>query len=445
MKRSDNELLTTELHGVSWRRTRSGLLNILFSVTPWKPRATPPIDRGKLWLDNEVYLQYLKTLIITILLIGPCPTLLSAQVRIRIFANQEPESAVFSVSSGRYEVNTYKEGAVLLVKGNLLVFSKLNGRLAVKAMGSEGVICDSVIISGLTGHDTFTLRLNGKIPMRQSYSGDLQCLPDLGTLLFINICDIESYIAGVVKAEGGPGKNAEYFKTQAIIARTYMYRYLDKHFQDRFNLCDNTHCQAFNGVTTDSLIIRASAETKNLVILGPDSALIISAFHSNCGGETSPSEDVWLSGQPYLRKVTDPYCLASRNALWQRVLGISEWADYLKKNGFTGSLEDPTLLNFSQFSRKKDYRAGSFSIPLRKIREDMNLRSSFFSVTVKNDSVIINGKGYGHGVGLCQEGAMAMASEGFDYKQIIEFYYSGVRITDIKYAVSPSAAARRLP
>ena len=75
----------------------------------------------------------------------------------------------------------------------------------------------------------------------------------------------------------------------------------------------------------------------------------------------------------------------------------------------------------------------------------MNLRSSFFSVTVKNDSVVINGKGYGHGVGLCQEGAMAMASAGFDYKQIIEFYYMGVRITDIKNAVSPSAAARHLP
>ncbi|MCU0472363.1 MAG: SpoIID/LytB domain-containing protein [Bacteroidales bacterium] len=428
MKKIDNTLLTTELHGVSQRRTQRRSPYKLCRVAPWKPRVTP-------WLTYQIFQQSLKIFIVTIFLTYTFPGYLTAQVRIRIFADHSPESAVFSVSAGKYEVNTYKGVNVLLVKGNLLVISKLNGRLAVKAMGSEGVICDSVTLSGLTGNDSFTLRLNDKIPLRQSYSGDLQCLPDFGTLLFINICDIESYIAGVVRAEGGSGKNPEYVKTQSIIARTYMYRYFDKHFADRFNLCDNTHCQAFNGITTDTLVIRAAIETRGLVILGPDTSLIISAFHSNCGGETAPSEDVWLSGQPYLRKVTDPYCLASRNALWQRVISLSEWTSYLKKNGFTGSVDDTSLLNFSQFTRKKDYKAGSYSIPLRKIREDLNFRSSFFSVTTKKDSVVIKGKGYGHGVGLCQEGAMAMASKGFDYKQIIEFYYAGVRITDIKNAV----------
>ena len=135
----------------------------------------------------------------------------------------------------------------------------------------------------------------------QYYSGDLQCFPDLGTLVLINISDIEKYISGVVRAEGGTGKNLEYFKTQAIIARTYMYKYFDKHTADRYNVCDNTHCQAFNGLSSDSLLNEAALETKGLVILDKDSTLIISAFHSNCGGETSSSEDVWLSGQPYLK------------------------------------------------------------------------------------------------------------------------------------------------
>ena len=64
----------------------------------------------------------------------------------------------------------------------------------------------------------------------------------------------------------------------------------------------------------------------------------------------------------------------------------------------------------------------------------MNLRSSFFSVVSLGDSIVLNGRGYGHGVGLCQEGAMVMAGKGFDFRQIIDFYYSEVITTDIKHA-----------
>ena len=97
-----------------------------------------------------------------------------------------------------------------------------------------------------------------------------------------------------------------------------MYKYFDKHLSDRYNVCDNTHCQAFNGLSGDSVINRAAMETRGQVILDRDSILIISAFHSNCGGETSAPEDVWLTSQPYLKRVADPYCLTSRNASWEK-------------------------------------------------------------------------------------------------------------------------------
>jgi stage II sporulation protein D len=236
----------------------------------------------------------------------------------------------------------------------------------------------------------------------------------------------------VVEAEGGPGKNIGYFKTQAVIARTYMYKYFDKHIADRYNLCDNTHCQAYNGITTDSVIVRAALETAGLVILAPDSTLIISAFHSNCGGETSPSQNVWLTGQPYLKKVVDPYCQSSRNAVWQKKIALNEWTGYLKRMGYTGNTGDVSLFNFLQTSRSGYLNTGTFSLPLQQIRKDMDLRSTFFSVSVEGDSVILKGRGYGHGVGLCQEGAMVMASKGFDYKQIIDFYYTGVLISNIR-------------
>ena len=158
------------------------------------------------------------------------------------------------------------------------MITRYNGQLAVKAGYAKGFICDSIVLYGTTGDDFFSLRINDGIPVRQFYSGDLKCFPDLGTLVMINNCDVERYIAGVVKAEGGSGKYKEYLKTQAIIARTYMYKYFDKHLSDRYNVCDNTHCQAFNGLSGDSLINMAAFETKGLVILDHDSILIISPF-----------------------------------------------------------------------------------------------------------------------------------------------------------------------
>jgi stage II sporulation protein D len=360
---------------------------------------------------------------------------LNGQVRIRLFTSNDLSYAVFSVSSGQYEIDSYSGQHIILKDGELAIISEYGGRLAVKTKSTVVFKCDSVILRGKTGNDSFTLRANGKAPLRQYYSGDLQCIPDIGTILLINICDIESYVAGVVKAEGGSGRNIEYFKTQAIIARTYMYKYFNKHIADRYNLCDETHCQAFNGVTRDSVINKASFETKGLVILGPDSTLIISAFHSNCGGETSPAEFAWLSSQPYLKRVIDPWCHSSRNATWTKSISFTTWTDYISKAGFRGNIADRSQFNFSTLTRQNDYRAGTFTYPIRQIRTDLNLRSAFFSLKVAGDSVIFNGRGYGHGVGLCQEGAMVMASKGYTYSQIIDFYYSGVIITDIKNAV----------
>jgi stage II sporulation protein D len=372
--------------------------------------------------------------VINILFLSVISTLVSGQIRVRLFSNQSPESVVFSVIGGKYEMNSFNGEPLQITVGEPVIISKLSGRLAIKTRNSKGFLCDSVIFTGKTGDDYFYIRVNGKIPVRQKYSGDLQCFPDLSTIVLINTCDIEKYISGVVRTEGGSGKSLEYFKSQAVIARTYMYRYFDKHLTDRYNVCDNTHCQAFNGLSYDTILNLAALSTRGLVILDQDSALIISAFHSNCGGETSSPEDVWLTRQPYLKSIKDPYCLNSRNAIWEKSMSISFWLEYIKKFGYTKKTDDPSVFNFSQESRMTEYRTDTFKIPLRIIRDDLNLRSTFFSVAAKNDSIIFTGRGYGHGVGLCQEGAMNMALKGFNYQQIINFYYSGVIITDIKNA-----------
>jgi stage II sporulation protein D len=359
----------------------------------------------------------------------------SSQVSIRLFTEFSPDYAIFTVISGKYSLSNGSGTSIIAGKEDPLLIARYNSKIYVKQRNHEALLGDSVEIKGLTGSDNFSLKINVSGTSERYYSGDLKCYSDMETLLLLNSCDIEQYLAGVVKAEGGNGKNEEYFRTQAVIARTYTYKYFNKHSIDRYNLCDDTHCQVYYGLISDSLIINAVQHTSGLVITTPDSLLINSAFHSNCGGETSPSEFAWVTSEPYLKKVTDPYCRNSRNALWNKKISLNDWTEIMIKNGYTGILSNPSLFSFNQSTRMPDYVAGSFSMPFRTIRSALSLRSSFFSVSVDGDSLLLKGRGYGHGVGLCQEGAMIMAVKGYTYKQIIDFYYFGVLILDIKNAV----------
>lgn len=370
--------------------------------------------------------------LILILLLILSETDFYGQVKIRLFANSQPESVIFGVTSGTYEINASNGEHYKITKGDLVLISKYNGRLAVKLRNTPAFASDSVYISGAAGDDSFSLMLNGVLPVRQYYSGDLKFLPDLGTILMINTCGEDEYIAGVVRAEGGSGKNIEYFKTQAVLVRTYLYKYLNKHIHDGYNLCDNTHCQAYNGLSADSILNEAALETKGQVILDHDSILIISAFHSNCGGETASPEDVWLTGQPYLKSIRDPYCGASRNSSWEKKMSGNEWITLMQNSGYSQKDSSLSVFKFIQNSRVADYRTGLFTMPLTDIRNALNLRSTFFSVFPEGDSILISGRGYGHGVGLCQEGAMAMAAKGFNYRQIIDFYFANIIVADIR-------------
>ncbi len=371
-----------------------------------------------------------------LLLVFLLPGLAPAQVMVRVFADRKPSSASLSVINGKFELDTYDGSPVAIESGDPVIFAMYGGRVAVKLRNSVSFTVDSLIVRGLTGSDNFSLRINGSPGERRYYSGSLKCIADLGVFVFTNICDAEEYIAGVVRTEGGPGRRIEYLKSQALLARTYLYGHSGRHLIDGYNLCDNTHCQAFNGVTSDSLILRAASETRGQVILAGDSTLMISAFHSNCGGETSTSDFVWLADHTYLKKVTDPYCIKSPNAHWKKTIPLAEWESYLKRSGYVISQNPARSYNFVQNTRHNEYRIGTFSIPFNKIRNDLNLKSSFFSVSREGSSIVLSGRGYGHGVGLCQEGAMVMAARGFKAGEIIKFYYSDVIITDVKNAKS---------
>jgi stage II sporulation protein D len=172
-----------------------------------------------------------------------------------------------------------------------------------------------------------------------------------------------------------------------------------------------------------------------LVVVDNDLNLITAAFHSNCGGQTVNSQDVWSVSTSYLKTIKDTFCLKQPHATWQRSIPVEDWKAYLQlkhKYPVDDTVKMNSASNFSQNNGRSIYFIDKdLKIPLKVIRSDFQLKSTFFSVEQVGENVIFKGKGYGHGVGLCQEGAMRMAKQKYSYKDILSFYYRDVHLVDL--------------
>ncbi|MEI7596043.1 MAG: SpoIID/LytB domain-containing protein [Bacteroidota bacterium] len=250
------------------------------------------------------------------------------------------------------------------------------------------------------------------------------------SLIIINYINIDYYVAGVVEAEGGSRAPMEYFKTQAVLCRTYVLGHFYRHTDQGYNICDKVHCQVYRGKCRNSDILMAAIATRGMTLVDSSGNYILSAFHSNCGGQTVSSLDVWTKSMPYLRPVTDTFCRNSQNAKWDKKIPVNDWINYLKSNGCSINQENMNdYLTFKQPFRKSFYDVNGAQIPLKNFRTKFNLKSTFFETTTDGSYVLLTGRGHGHGVGMCQEGAMKMALSGYNYLQIIDFYFHGVKIS----------------
>lgn len=176
------------------------------------------------------------------------------------------------------------------------------------------------------------------------------------------------------------------------------------------------------------VIPAAALSTEALILYDLHNNPVNPPYHSNCGGMTSDAAWVWGQPMNHLKPVTDPFCRDSRNATWVSIFGRDEWISYLQSKGFKKEQLMLTGLNFSPDTREKYYKLGDRQVELATIRKDLALKSAWFSVTAEGDSIILHGKGYGHGVGMCQEGAMKMAEKGYVYVDILHYYFNDVTI-----------------
>lgn len=268
------------------------------------------------------------------------------------------------------------------------------------------------------------------------YDDDLHVSASANELKLINRVDLEKYVAGVVEAESGKEKTLEFYKVQAIISRTYALNNLRKHWRDGFNLNDQVSSQVYHGKCRwEPQILVAVRITEGKVLVDSEMQLITAAFHSNSGGETVGSETVWSGPLPYLTPRIDEFSMFGKHTSWQKSVSKKKWLAYLADK-YKLQVDDEAIKelaqNFDQPTRDIFFIDPAFKIPLKEIRKDWQLKSTYFSVRPYTaDSLMIKGRGFGHGAGLSQEGAIRMGELGFSYEDILHFYYNDVHIIDL--------------
>ncbi len=295
------------------------------------------------------------------------------------------------------------------------------------------------------------------------FSGETEIIPwEKGFVRPVNIVSVEDYIASVVASEIGPGAPPEAQKAQAVAARSTLFKtYGSHHLSGPFGICSEDHCQVYRGAgfeTPESR--RAAEETRGLVLLYGDD-LVDARFSKCCGGITEEYRGAWEDWDvPYLisrpdggydlfpeteedvREFIDnpppAFCSRSRNFRWEARYNARELSEIVHAK--TGK-EIGCLVEIIPLARGKSGRITrlrvigereelilSPELEIRRVLSETYLNSSCFYVVKENDGFAFRGAGWGHGVGMCQEGYIGMANRGADFGEILSFYYPGSRL-----------------
>ena len=257
---------------------------------------------------------------------------------------------------------------------------------------------------------------------------------------------LEDYVRGAVHTEvslGGLPRDAamRMAEVQSILARTYAVANRQRHAAEGFGLCATTHCQVFRTAPSDnedveSLVAEAVERTRELVVVH-QGHVVNALFHADCGGATSAAETVWGGHTPaYLRGVDDPYCQMPRPRPWSVTLGASEALAALNRDRNThvgNALHDIEVVDRDAAGRATrirldgerttSVRGETFRTVLMRTLGPRAVRSTLLEIQHVGSEYVLSGTGFGHGVGVCQIGALARARAGHDPADILAHYY----------------------
>jgi stage II sporulation protein D len=255
---------------------------------------------------------------------------------------------------------------------------------------------------------------------------------------------LEEYVLGVLAAEASTEDETEALRAQAITTRTFALKNLGRHAAEGFDFCSLTHCELYRRIDDEAgaqieKIRQAVAVTEGEVMRDSAGRLVDAYFSASCGGVTANIESLWGVPAPsYLRGVRDDYCSTGSQSSWTERIPRARLANALGSDtrsdvgrvleeivvtarDATGRVAAVSL----EGERRRQLRGWELKIIVGRALGWNVLKSSRFEVTRRGEHFVFRGSGFGHGLGLCQQGAHVMARRGMSHKQILDHYFPG--------------------
>lgn len=262
------------------------------------------------------------------------------------------------------------------------------------------------------------------------YRGCLKLVAKNNHLNVVNIVDIEDYIKSVVPSEMPASWSLEALKAQAIAARSYALANINKHSSEGFDLHDTTQDQVYKGVQAEHSRSNYAATSTNGQVIVSKNKIVPAYYHSSSGGVTD--NEAWSSKISFVKPVKD-FDFESPSSSWTKSFDLNNISNRLSLSGYNvGSIQSIVPVNRTSVGRVKTLRligsSGSNNIDAGKFQKILNLPSNLFNIYNNGKSLLIAGKGSGHGVGMSQWGAKALADRGCNVYQILGYYFTNVEV-----------------
>lgn len=273
------------------------------------------------------------------------------------------------------------------------------------------------------------------------YKGELQLLTNPGheSCDLVNLVPMEAYLTTLLAKEMNGTWPVEALKAQAVAARTYAYDRIKKGMgvesQEKLYHLESSERDQVSGNFSDIThkTLQAAKQTEGEILVGPSGKVAPAFFHSKCGGKTLRPDQVWGGVEEGYRSVNCTFCQKT---------GMKDWKHQLKGSKLTSMVDQVLKKYYSDETSGSDIRLMPDSLEnselrlyvgdrlhiikksyIRNLAGRETLPSNNFIMAQKNNEVYVKGQGYGHGVGLCQLGALELAKRGYDYRQILSFYF----------------------
>ena len=344
-------------------------------------------------------------------------------------------------------------------KNEELHITASKGKLKIKTRSKRQQTADRRVFkaTGTSASDCIAIATDKAGLNKACYNGEFIVTANGNKLNAINVIDIEDYLRGVVPYEIGKLDESKFeaLKAQAVAARTYAYKHFGSRVAQGFDVYADTRDQVYKGLhSATALTDKAVRETEG-VVMTYNGEFITAYYHSTCGGETEGvvtwgrPDHPYLKNKPDLRPDGTPWCRESNYTEWTREFTEDELRDLFQINAKEAKANVPSFSSIKSMHIQDTLKSGrihtlvietnngSFTAKADKIRWLFKrggtiLPSSFFRIHKNGNEWILKGKGFGHGVGLCQMGARARAQAGQSYIQILTHYYPGITLEKFK-------------